>query len=221
MTEEDASFDEVRIVDRERITWLRDHAGLLVTLFYAFLIIVGVVYEALLLLRFRVNILYYAEAADFLLVPFREPLVTIAAVAPIPLWMLYIRMARKLEKRFSKPKPDQRLSVEAARKLRVWVSLAGMCLWSLAATMSYANRVSGQILDGKRRIVRVDFMTGGTVSGPVIASTSRWLFIWDAATQHTRVVPTENVAQLVVFRTSRKARKPTTIPPVSVRPAGS
>jgi hypothetical protein len=207
----------VPVLDEQRIAWWRDHAGLLATVGYVLLIVVGLIYEALLLLRFRVNILYYAQASDFLLVPFREPLVTIVAILPIPLWMLYMRFSYWLGKRFPSKRFKEADHPVLYRRLRLVLYISGMALWSFAATIHYAKHVSQEILDGERRVVRLDLGTGGSVSGPIIAATSQWMFVWDGTTKHTRIVPVGNVAQITVYRTARKEPpKPVAVPPVAV-----
>src|SRR6185295_20324709 len=93
---------------------LNEHSGLALTALYLLLIAIGMMYEWWLFFRFGVNILYYAQASDFILVPFREPLVILVSLAPIPLYAAYIRGARWLGLKLRpgkgwEAKPDSKL----------------------------------------------------------------------------------------------------------------
>lgn len=187
---------------------LRDHPALVLTAGYIFLIMVGVMYEAWLFLYFKVNVLYYAEAADFLLVPIREPLVMVVALAPIPFFYYLNRITEWLERekgmgRKRKEKMIARYGEAGYWKLVRSVRILTVILWSIAATMHYARWVQDQIRGGARRTVQVATVTGTTVSGPVVGTTNRYVFVFDRAKETTLAIPSDNIAQ-ITFQSKKK-----------------
>jgi hypothetical protein len=198
---------------KEPVDWrafARDHSGLLLTGAYILLIIVGLMYDVWLFLNFRVNILYYAEAADFLLVPLREPLVSILAIAPLPLWIWYMRFAQWLEKKIPgneerKRKMEKRLGgAHVALRIRRIVSVLGVVMWSIAFTAHYANYVSRGIRNGEYRVTRVELVSGGAIEGQLIGTTSQFLFVYDRPALRARAIPAENIAQVVFPERKKK-----------------
>lgn len=190
--------------------FLREHPTLALTAGYLGLIVVGMMYEFWLFWRFRISILYYAEAADFLLVPFREPLVMIVAIAPIYLYRMYIGSAHWVSKKIAAGSTKQ-ASPEVQRFYRKFmkvINALAMVLWSLAATAEFAEFVSNRIRAGKRRSVRVVLVTGGEpIAGTVIGTTSQYVFVYDPKIDHTRIVPVENIAEILVAGKKPKAAR--------------
>jgi len=182
---------------------LNQHSGLALTALYLLLIAIGMMYEWWLFIRFGVNILYYAQAADFILVPFREPLVILVSLAPIPLYSAYMRGARWLGLKLRPgkgwdAKPDSKFY-----HLRPAMNLLAIALWSFAATAQYADWVAARIRSGLRKPAAIELNSGNGVTptrliGPVIGTTSQFLFIYDPATQKTRIINFGSVAELVV-----------------------
>jgi hypothetical protein len=188
---------------------LREHSGLALTVIYVLLIAIGMMYEWWLYRRFNINILYYAQAADFLLVPFREPLVVFISLLPIPLFTAYMGGARWLGKKLSRPdaKPVDPRTQEFARKFMRVISITAMTLWSFAFTAEYAEWVWKGIRAGKRRTVRVEMAgTNAIFTGTVIGTTGQFLFLYDRKTNFTRIIPHENVGAVVVEGKTPKTR---------------
>ena len=76
-----------------------EHLGTAFTLGYLALIAVGMFHNVLLYLRFRINILDFAEPSDFLLAPFRDPLVAVATVVLIVLVGWYLKASERIGER--------------------------------------------------------------------------------------------------------------------------
>lgn len=195
--------------DREPKRPLRElakqHSGLALSALYLLLIAIGMMYELWLFARFNVNILYYAEAADFLLVPFREPLVVLVCIAPVPLFALYMRVARWLWTRMKRP-----IKTTSAQ-LRLSMNALCMVLWATAFAARYADWVSIRIRTGHRQSVTIQTTSAKTIAGPLIGTTGQFLFVYDAATKQTRIVTVENVEQIVIQ--PRKKRGAAAPPP--------
>lgn len=189
---------------------LREHSGLALTVIYVLLIAIGMMYEWWLYRRFNINILYYAQAADFLLVPFREPLVVFISMLPIPLFMAYMGGAGWLGKKLARgnAKPLDPHVQELYKKFMRFASVLAMALWSFAFTAEYAETVWERIRAGKRRTVRVEMAgTNAVFTGSVVGTTGQFLFLYDRQTNFTRIIPHENVGAVVVE--GKKPRKGT------------
>jgi len=179
------------------------HSGFALTGLYLLLIGIGMMYEWWLFFRLGVNILYYAQAADFLLVPFREPLVILVSLAPIPLYSGYLRGARWLGLKLRpgrgwEAKPDSKLA-----RYRPYMNALAIVLWSCAFTAEYADWVSTRIRTGLRKSSTIELtpdngVTPKRLSGPVIGTTSQFLFVYDPAVQQTRIINVGSIAELVV-----------------------
>ena len=186
----------------------RDHSGLALTALYLLLIAIGMMYEWWLFRRFNIDILLYAQAQDFLLVPFREPLVVIIALLPFPLYMAYIGGARRLANRLARNSTKQADPRTTAfmRKFMPVVNATAMLLWSFAFTAEYAEWVWKRFLAGKPRSVTVELAsTPAPLKGAIVGTTSGYVFVYDRATNLTRIVAVENIASIVVE--GKKPRK--------------
>lgn len=175
---------------------MSEHSGFALTVLYLLLIAIGLMYEWWLFRHFNVNILYYAEPADFLLVPFREPLVVLVSLAPIPLFALYMRGARWLGRKVSKRQTT------ASRNMLRAMNVTAVILWSIAFTARYADRVSERIKSGQRPSVTIELaadngVTPTVIRGPIIGTSGHYVFVFDPRTKQTRVVSNEHIAELV------------------------
>ncbi|HEX6082878.1 MAG TPA: hypothetical protein VF266_00030 [Thermoanaerobaculia bacterium] len=198
--------------ERPVATLIREHSGLALTLLYLALIAIGMMYEWWLFRRFRIDILLYAQPADFLLVPFREPLVVLIAVAPIPIYRAYLGGARWLGKQLAKKtkakEPDPRTAA-FARKFMFGMNLLAMSLWSFVFTAEYAEWVWKRIRAGTQRTVMVEMMGAAKLQGTVVGTTAQFVFLHEVKTNLTRVIPAENIASIVVEGKKDPAPKPT------------
>ena len=200
----------------QRPTWMNhllwEHSGLFLTIAYLLLIFIGVIHEVFLFLRFRVNILFYADAADFLLVPFREPLVMVVSVAPIPLWILYMKGARWIVMRIPRLREKQLEYENRSPVVRQAIGAFAIMLWSMSFSAEYATRVARQIRSGDAKQVRVEPSAGTPVVGPLIGTTSQWVFVYDRAAMKTHAIPVEAVARIVLDSPPRKSDLDQTTP---------
>lgn len=191
-----------------RSAWRRwldtENLGLALTLAYVFLSGLGMLHRALVFLRFRINIVDYAEPSDFLLAALRDPLIVIASLAPIPLVWLYYRLAQWLRDRF----PDSLLMTggvkgrEFTEKHRSKLFALTVVLWALAFSLNYARLVADGLRAGKGRRVHVD-LVAGTLQAPsdttlslLIGTTQKYIFLFNERTGVPIVIPASNVAQI-------------------------
>ncbi|MEP6621812.1 MAG: hypothetical protein ABJE47_20980 [bacterium] len=200
--------DELRAAPPAANAWRRwldtENLGLALTLAYLFLSGVGMLHRALVFLRFRINVLDYAEPSDFLLAALRDPLIVLASVAPLPLVWLYFRLAMWLRNKF----PGNPLLSGGAKgreftdKHRSKLFALTVVLWALAFSMDYARRVADDLRAGRGRRVQVDLVAGAlhapsdTSHSLLIGTTQKYLFLLDDRTGAAIVIPTSNVAQV-------------------------
>jgi hypothetical protein len=191
-----------------------DHPALLLTAGYLILTIVGLIYEFWLFLSFRINIVDWAETTDFLLAAVRTPLVIVLSLVPLPLAIALDRFGKRLRARYPRyrayqEKQERLLGVKPHH--RVFYSGAFVFTYAVLFTQLYAFRVSKQIRAGKGKIVRVQPVgspEGSAIQGVLIGTTSKYLFLWDTNRTMTRILPVENVAQVLVPR--RRSTDPDT-----------
>lgn len=192
----------------------REHSGLALTLTYLFLIAVGMLYEWFLFRRLGLNILYYAEAADFLLVPFREPLVVFITILPLPLYAIYIRGARWLGRSLTRQQLNEGQLARHQRIMNV-VNVIAVVLWSVAFTAHFADARAEAIRSGESRAkITIELASEKRfVKGPLIGSTGQFFFVYDAQAKLTRVIPIENIAEATVEpRPPRRGLRPRAVP---------
>lgn len=227
---------------RWRITWrlppwLAANPALAFTLGYLLLTVIGVAYTWALYRRFGVNVLDYAETTDFLVAVAREPLVILAVLAPIPVYMLYMsataRTSRWLRRRW---KRFDRWSVEAERRYTARPTPmvpATKALFIAVYAFLFITLQSGwqaaRLRRDDARQVAVEFKTGSwregesTWTGTVIGTTTRFVFIYDREHWRVEAVPLDAVARLrFAPRVPRYLRDEVTLPDAAgAAPAGA
>ena len=201
------------------LRWLRsENVGLMLTLGYIFLAALGMFHRALVFLMFRINVFDYAEPSDFLLAALRDPLIILVCVAPIPVLAGYYRLAYAIQRRTKSKwlRGSERHQALAQRYRRPLYAFTVM-LWALAASLHYAVSVSRDLRAGEGRKVRVELIAGpgssaiDTVPHLLLGTTQKFLFLYDAPSQVTSVIPISNIARLRVDR--RKSPTPTVATP--------
>jgi hypothetical protein len=198
--------------------WFRtENVGLMLTLGYLFLTGLGMFHRALVFLMFRINVFDYAEPSDFLLAALRDPLIILVCIAPIPLLALYFRGAAWLQGRStSKWLSGTEKQKELARRYRRPVYALTAVLWATAASLHYASSVARDLRAGTGRRVQVELISSAhpgptdTLPQLLLGTTQKFLFLYDAPSQVTSVIPLSNIARLRVDR--RKTSAPTSIP---------
>ena len=190
-----------------------EHIGTGFTIGYLALILIGIFHNGVLLFRFRVNVLDYAEPSDFLLAPLRDPLVILATALPILAIYLYLRGAQRWSERLAAKRAAQGLprrwwhgDPERYRRLRLptWGLIFG--LWVTASSLHYEKWAADRLMSGHGPRVRVELTTGqieaGSVARPVmlIGATGRFLFLYRTEDRQTVIVPTENVLRILPER---------------------
>lgn len=175
-----------------------EHAGVMLTLGYIGLIMIGLLHESWVLLFFRVNILQYADPSDFVLAPARDPLLTVATIVPVIGGALYARAGMRLSAKLKARKSRWASNTQTPP----WAWVAMTLLWVVAVSMYYSRYVAREIKAGHGRAVRVSYVVPPAVADTnttyLVATTGRALFLYRLADRTTEIVPLSNVSRIVI-----------------------
>lgn len=183
-----------------------EHTGAWVTAGYVVLSLLGLLHEAMLLRRFGINFVEYAQLADFLLAAIRDPFVVLASVIPgavvyyFYVWLGKWTMSRNPAKFLEGRRKNPRLSDP---RMMAGLQLLTGVVWAISFQMIYANVVSGRIRRGEGARVAISVSNAGVPARPfptdsalIIAVTSGYVFAYFPTHFETRVIPTDNLAYL-------------------------
>jgi len=187
-----------------------EHLGTGLTVGYLALIVIGIFHTAVLLSRFGINVLDFAEAGDFLLAPLRDPLVIVATLVPIGVVYLYLRGSERWTERARAERAAAGLprrwwhgDPERFRRYRLPLWIATILLWVLASGLHYEAWAADRLKLGHGPRVRVELSSGqveaGTPGRPVmlIGSSGGYLFLFRTGEWRSVIVPVENVVRIV------------------------
>lgn len=200
-------------VPSPRYKLLADHLGTGLTLSYLALVAIGMFHSVLGYRHFGINILDYAEASDFLLAPFRDPMVMVVTVLPAVLAQAYLRFFDRYSTRVRERR-------RAAGKARAWwessdATLArtkpflpllavGLAMfWVFVSADAYQRILAVQAMRGEGHNVIVELTNGtrdgGTARRPLVmvGATSRYFIFFRTSEWQTEVVPTDNVLRIL------------------------
>jgi hypothetical protein len=180
-----------------------EHLGLMLTLSYLILTLVGLSYEFWFFKYFRITIVEYVETSDFLLAAVREPLVIVLAVLPLFLIRLYLRLESWLRQRMPRferwqHRWESKPYYTPAVRQTLWLLVA--VIYAFLFIQLYAERVTDRIKAGQGREVRVELASGAPPPSPalLLGTTAKFVFVYLPAEKQTQIIPIDNVARLVV-----------------------
>ncbi|MEO7714550.1 MAG: hypothetical protein ABIV10_16675 [Gemmatimonadaceae bacterium] len=181
-----------------------EHLGLAITMAYLALAGLGMLHRALVFLRFRINVLDYAEPSDFLMAALRDPLIVLVCIAPIPVLALYYRGATWVRNRLPQNHvlTGGRRAQDFQRRHRSTLFAFTVALWALAASLHYAKHVATELREGRGRRVQIELLSGNarspgdTTTLLLLGTTQKYVFLYNPARQVSSVIPVSNVAQL-------------------------
>lgn len=200
-----------------------EHIGLLLTLAYLYLAGVGMLHEALVFAVFRINIISFAEPSDFILAAIRDPLVVLVSLAAFPLVAaFYAWQARMNERNANKPRrwwsgsPATRAFI--VRHFSTFF-VSTLVLYALAFSLQYAAISAKRLRNGDGQHVTVQLVADpGHPTAPdttqllLLGTTQKFVFLYDPVRRTTAIVPSSNIARLVVNSARRNQPAPGVVP---------
>ncbi len=200
-------------VQSTRYRLLVDHLGTGLTLSYLVLVAIGMFHSVLGYRHFGINILDYAEASDFLLAPFRDPMVMVVTVLPAVLAWAYLRFVERYSTRVRERRRAE------GKALAWWESsdatlartkplgpflVVGMAMfWVFTSANAYQRIRAAQVMRGEGHNVIIE-LTNGTLDGGtprrplvMVGATSRYFIFFRTADWRTEVMPTDNVLRIL------------------------
>lgn len=194
-----------------------EHIGTGLTLSYLALVAVGMFHSVLWYRHFGISILDYAEASDFLLAPFRDPMVLLVTVLPLLLALAYLGAAERMSKTLQdrrraegKGRAWWESSEEMQARFERWgpVIRGGLALfWVFVSSSTYQRFAAYRAMRGEGTAVRVELTTGAIAEGSaarplvMVGTTSRYVFLFRTAEWRPEVVTADNVLRILPVAT--------------------
>ena len=191
---------------------LREHPTMVLTLSYFGLTLVGLIYDLWFYFYFRINILDYSEASDFLFAAMRNPLVIILVLLPVLILMGMQRLrviARAKSARYDAYASKYDKTKWNTPGVRIAVYLFFTVVYATAFTQLYAERVANDIKAGKGRRVTLVRNSGTTDSElPILlGTTTKFFFLYYPSRKETEIVPVDNTAMVKIDSRLRRERR--------------
>jgi hypothetical protein len=196
-------------------TLLQDNPGLVLTLCYVSISMLGMLFSWSLFSEFDVNIFNFTEASDFLLAALREPMTFVmAGTALLVTWSLI--SFGKLEVRYFKRNPAKnRFSKYYAKSSQAinhhpMARLAIFLLYCYLFISLFGNWKADEIKAGNGKLIRVQLtepIAGGSAGelrgsviteGILLGSTNKYLFLYDLKSGVMNAMPEENIVRVMI-----------------------
>ncbi len=214
---EDANFLEACV------NFFREHPAIAASLLYFQVTTVGVIYSWALFRRFDINIFDYAEANDFLLAAFKDPLVFLLSVGtvfsffPIAIYSgTRVRRRTRERQQLSRLRIDEdsakpRLSGRALLFIQVapWLAAAMILIVFIMYTVyipfSFANSTADLLLSPTAYdpLTSVEYRATSNSKEQtretglrVIGTTQSFMFFYDRKDTRTLVIPTAQIVEM-------------------------
>ena len=175
------------------IRFLREHTGQALFLMYLAIAVISRLYDVWFYKRFRVNIFYYSDPADFFLAPMRNPgtLIFIAIPAAVLIGISWLAGRKKTVRPYTRWNSAQ---------LRLIVGTIVVLVTSAVLTKAQADRRADEVRAGAGR--RVSFTRNDGVSYNeqplLLGSTGQFFFLYYTNRRVAEIVPVENTALMTV-----------------------
>lgn len=221
MKEADPAPTPLRAHANDYMRVIEAHSGLALTGAYLILTLIGFMYHVWLFREFRVNVLNFSVAGDFLMAAIRQPLVIFLFVLPLGLvWLIY-RVDVWVRRRVPAYQSlyDRHRSWSDPRH-QLWSGATVVLLYGALFTQFFAEHVADDIKAGRGRRMTVDLRDAANRAGApsealLIGTTTRFVMLYDPADSLTYIVPLETLSKLVVSSKHEvTARRSETAPPL-------
>jgi hypothetical protein len=185
---------------------LWQHPALGLTVGYLAVSLLGIAYEWTLFRHFGVNFFHYAEVADFLMGAFREPITFVLALTALAAGMLAQLQIDWEDRWFARRETRSRLlrayrRFSASTFIRLlpilfFLGYSVMFIWLYSGYRAETLRAGG---DDRIHVMLVE-KNPVTAPAPalLLGTSARSVFLFDARTKVTSIVPHENIAWIRV-----------------------
>ena len=222
MKESDPAPTPLRAHAGQYMRLIEAHSGLALTGAYLVLTLIGFMYHVWLFREFKVNVLDFSDASDFLMAAIRQPLVIFLFVLPIGLLWLIYRVDAWLRRRVPAYQRlyDRHRSWSDPRQ-KLWSGVTVVLLYGALFTQFFAEHVADDIKAGRGKRMTLVLRDAATGAGApsealLIGTTTRFVMLYDPADSLTYIVPLETLSKLTVSarREVRTTRPSETAPPL-------
>lgn len=144
---------------------------------------------------FGINIFHYAEISDFLLASLKEPLTWLLTILALLLTLLDNAMSRSVEQKG----PSRFFGWYANERYRQYNFLTTVVA-VVAFLFFYAAQAEVTVREGEGDVVTVHIADGSAPKQRImLATTVKFLFFYDHATQRVDIHPNESILMLSVI----------------------
>jgi hypothetical protein len=184
---------------------LSEHPALFMTGLYFAASSIGLVYSWAFLDGFDINIFHYAEISDFLLASLKEPFTWLLTFLGGLMVTLDNAMSRRIAQR-GQSRFFQWYASERYRQVNYIVAVVGIITFLLI----YANAAEKKVREGSGDVVTVHLTDGSPPKQLImLATTAKFIFLYDHATQRVDIHPNESILMLSVTSSgASKKRQP-------------
>ena len=189
--------------------YLQEDPGVVLTVLYLFLTLVGAIYNWRLCARFGVNILDLADVTDFLMFAVRDAFVVFLAFFPVVLFLVvYAFFARVATTPLDRRRGLVRLLGRKIKTRRDLLGIAAICLIAPLVYIpmfmnNYSATVAREIKAGRGRACEYVLAGDGSASprhAQLITTTSRFVVVYRLDDRTTEVITVENLSRLAFKR---------------------
>jgi len=183
-----------------------DNPPLAVSAMYVLVSVTGLAYSWRLSAMFDLNVLYYADITDFLMASIRRPVSILLFIGSLLLMYSTARFDIWLRGKwaaYNRIYPSKRVDKVL---FSPWVLGLVVVLVAGVYVSRFAEKEAGAIMAGGGSRVRVSLVNAaeppqeaGLPEDPciLIDTTTRYVILYDLARKNVRIVPCENIAQIV------------------------
>ena len=194
--------------------FLRQHPGLVVSLIYLTVSLIGLLFSYSLFREFGINIFLYAEISDFLLAALREPMTFAVAGVAILTGVLLFALSNLEFWWYRRHPPKSRFGENYHRLSQAmynsfWTRVAVFVLYAYLFLSLYGEYKSEQIRSGHGDEIQL-FIAGDTEgsstlrstgrTGILLGTTNKFVFVYDPTAGTTNVIPNESIIRIVLAR---------------------
>lgn len=193
------------------LAFLRRHPGVIVSVGYVAVSLIGMLFSQALFSRFGINYFNYAEVSDFLLAALREPMTFALAGGAVVVTLLIFGITKLEQQWIARRSPKSRVgkfyqSVSNWAYNNVGVIIASFLLYAYLFLNLYGDWKSEQIKTGSGKQVTVELANevdgaaaGKRLDGVMLLGTSnKFLFIYDLDARRAYIIPNENISRLII-----------------------